>query len=64
MDDETVCVICTRKAARMNSAVAECSHIDCPHRRACWADGTGYAKWVPPKPDEWAGERLFDKTEV
>ncbi len=22
----------------MNSAVAECSHIDCPHRRHAWSE--------------------------
>jgi hypothetical protein len=22
----------------MNSAVAECSHVDCPHRRRAWSE--------------------------
>lgn len=32
------CSTCNRDPARMNSAVAECSHVDCPHRRRAWSD--------------------------
>lgn len=30
------CTVCSRNPARMNSAVAECSHLACPHRRSAW----------------------------
>ena len=29
----TPCTICHRNPERMNSRIAECSHVDCPHRR-------------------------------
>lgn len=32
------CNVCNRDAARMNSPVAECSHIQCPHRRSAWSE--------------------------
>jgi hypothetical protein len=32
------CKTCDRDPHRMNSAVAECSHIDCPHRRKAWSE--------------------------
>lgn len=32
------CIICSRYPARMNSEVAECSHVDCPHRRKAWSE--------------------------
>lgn len=32
------CATCARDPKRMNSAVAECSHIDCPHRRSAWSE--------------------------
>lgn len=32
------CKTCDRQPKRMNSAVAECSHVDCPHRRTCWSE--------------------------
>lgn len=34
----TPCTVCRRNPERMNSAVAECSHVDCPHRRRVWSD--------------------------
>lgn len=34
----TKCAVCERDPARMNSAVAECSHVDCPHRRRAWSE--------------------------
>lgn len=39
------CAVCQRDPKRMNSAVAECSHVDCPHRRACeggWGSERGW----------------------
>jgi hypothetical protein len=35
--DET-CAVCSRSPRRMNSERAECSHVDCPHRRHCWSE--------------------------
>lgn len=32
------CITCDRDPGRMNSHVAECSHVDCPHRRTAWSE--------------------------
>lgn len=32
------CTVCHRDPKRMNSERAECSHVDCPHRRRCWSE--------------------------
>lgn len=32
-----MCTVCQRNPERCNSDVAECSHIDCPHRGKAWA---------------------------
>lgn len=32
------CVVCQRDPKRMNSDVAECSHVACPHRRRAWSE--------------------------
>lgn len=32
------CNTCARDPGRMNSDFAECSHIDCPHRRRAWSE--------------------------
>lgn len=32
------CETCGRDPERMNSAVAECSHVSCPHRRRAWSE--------------------------
>jgi len=32
------CITCGRDPHRMNSAVAECSHVECPHRGRAWSD--------------------------
>lgn len=34
----THCNVCTRDPSRMNSDLAECSHIQCPHRRRAWSE--------------------------
>ena len=34
----TKCAVCQREPARTNSAVAECSHVECPHRRRAWSE--------------------------
>lgn len=45
------CIVCTRNPARMNSAVAECSHIECPHRRRSWSERpTGRENFSGPWP--------------
>ncbi len=37
------CTTCGRDPQRMNSKVAECSHVDCTHRRHAWSERpTGY----------------------
>jgi len=35
---ETTCGTCHRDPWRMNSDSAECSHVDCPHRRHAWSE--------------------------
>jgi hypothetical protein len=32
------CTVCQRNPERMNNTFAECSHIDCPHRRRAWSE--------------------------
>ena len=32
------CAVCKRDPARANGELAECSHIDCPHRRKAWSE--------------------------
>lgn len=32
------CNVCSRNPERMNSAIAECSHIQCPFRRVAWSE--------------------------
>ena len=32
------CVVCRRDPARVNNEVAECSHMDCLHRRKAWSE--------------------------
>lgn len=29
----TLCVVCQRNPERMNSRIAQCSHVECPHRK-------------------------------
>lgn len=38
------CDVCQRNPQRMNSEVAECSHVDCPHRGKAWSDRPTRAK--------------------
>jgi len=35
-----VCGTCNRDPERMNSEFAECSHLECPHRRHAWSERT------------------------
>lgn len=32
------CNVCERDVDRHNSDRAECSHVDCPHRRHAWSE--------------------------
>lgn len=32
------CAVCLRDPERMNNAMAECSHVDCPYRRHAWSE--------------------------
>ena len=34
----TLCNVCNRNPERMNSDIAECSHVDCPNRRRAWSE--------------------------
>jgi hypothetical protein len=38
MSTTSKCVTCGRDPERMNSHVAECSHVDCPNRRKAWSE--------------------------
>lgn len=53
-----ICKTCLRDPARMNSAVAECSHLGCPYRRRAWSEQA-------PEPPRWHEEDqrrpLFDE---
>ena len=45
------CSTCNRDPQRMNSAIAECSHPDCPHRRRAWSERpTGRENYQGPWP--------------
>ncbi len=46
----TPCAVCARDPERMNSEFAECSHVDCPHRRRAWSErpAPNY-RWPWPK---------------
>lgn len=44
------CAICSRDPKRMNSAAAECSHVDCPHRRRAWSERPAPAPRAPRTP--------------
>ncbi len=56
------CVICQRKPADVLNDFAECSHVDCPHRRCCWSNGTGLAERRAPVDTE-AFAHLFETVE-
>lgn len=32
------CPTCHRDPERLNNEVAECSHVECPHRRHAWSE--------------------------
>lgn len=32
------CAVCNRNPERMNSELAECSHVECPNRRRAWSE--------------------------
>lgn len=32
------CAVCNRNPERMNSDIAECSHVECPTRRKAWSE--------------------------
>lgn len=38
MSKPAACGTCARDPERMNSDVAECSHVECPHRRHAWSE--------------------------
>lgn len=38
MKSHVTCGTCHRDSQRMNSAIAECSHVECPHRRHAWSE--------------------------
>lgn len=44
-----LCRTCNRNPERVNSAVAECSHVDCPHRRRAWSERPQPVRTVHPK---------------
>ena len=57
------CVTCGRNPERMNSAIAECFHIECRHRRVCWSDRVMPERWVPDAVADPMGAH-FDNLEV
>jgi len=32
------CAVCKKDPARRNNTLAECSHVECPHRSSSWFD--------------------------
>ena len=60
------CKTCNRDPERMNSDIAECSHVDCPHRGRQWSrdiPGTRAARHDHYQPPEPRVVRLFEKVE-
>lgn len=56
MSNTPHCNVCTRDPKRMNSDIAECSHIQCPHRRTAWSERPTRADvfrgpWTKPEPE-------------
>lgn len=56
------CAVCQRDEKRMNSEVAECSHVECPHRRRLTAMSRrdASAEIDAARAFERSLERLFD----
>lgn len=63
MSREALCSICARLPSAMNSAVAQCSHVDCQHRRGVH-DFSSPVRWTPPKPPGPSLDDLFDKAQA
>ena len=42
---DPTCDVCGRDPLRMNSAVAECSHGECPHRRRRAESADRHGEW-------------------
>lgn len=38
MTKRSDCQTCRRDRTKVNSEWAECSHVDCPHRRRAWSE--------------------------
>lgn len=66
MKAQTTCNVCNRDPSRMNSDIAECSHIQCPHRRTAWSERPTHADlfrgpW--PKPERDRDPEAVDRVE-
>ena len=57
--DSAVCRVCRRNPDTTNSNVAECSHVDCPHRRTAWSERPRPHVYDEDKPHPL--DNLFDK---
>jgi len=55
------CSICGRDPEHMNSDIAECSHVDCQHRRRCWSERPEGHRYEQKRPSRDAIERMFDR---
>lgn len=54
------CTVCQRDSERMNSRVAECSHVDCPHRERAWSQGTPKEQVLVRQQSVWDDPTLYD----
>lgn len=43
--EQTECGTCSRNPSKMNSAISECSHVDCQFRGKSWSDRPTPAKY-------------------
>lgn len=66
-DRPVKCGACGRDPKRMNSAVAECSHVDCPYRARASGDWGHERGWCKPDDTPFAeldGLRVLDDPEA
>jgi hypothetical protein len=54
----TLCYVCQRNPKRMNSRIAQCSHVECPHRP--WLDVITPADIAMMRRESEAQDQMFD----
>lgn len=56
---EPRCSTCNRNPERVNSDIAECSHVECPTRHIAWSERPARGYRAPEAYDPL--DRLFDQ---